>query len=84
MRLRQGATIVFVYTGSSTNFDAFDSIAYAIDEKIANIISVSYGACELNISSRTQPPGSNRVAGRDAGTDDCGCVGRCRFNRLLS
>jgi subtilase family serine protease len=44
--IAQGATIDFVYTGSSTNFNAFDSIAYAIDEKIAPIISISYGACE--------------------------------------
>ncbi len=44
--IAKGATIDFVFTGSSTNFNAFDSIAYAIDEKIAPIISISYGACE--------------------------------------
>jgi subtilase family serine protease len=44
--IAQGATIDFVFTGNSTNFSAFDSIAYAIDEKIAPIISISYGACE--------------------------------------
>ena len=42
-----GATIYFVYTGgSSNNNGAFDSLQYAVDERIANIISVSYGACE--------------------------------------
>jgi subtilase family serine protease len=46
-----GASIFFVYTGSSTNYGVFDSMQYAIDEKIANIISLSYGACELNISA---------------------------------
>ena len=44
--IAKGATINFVYTGSSTNFNAFDSIAYAVDEKVAPIISISYGACE--------------------------------------
>ena len=44
--IAKGATINFVYTGSSTNFNAFDSIQYAIFEKIGNIISISYGACE--------------------------------------
>ncbi len=46
----QGATIDFVYTGSSSNFSAFDAIAYAIDEKIAPIISSSYGACETALN----------------------------------
>jgi subtilase family serine protease len=46
------ATINFVFTGCNANpcsnstMNAFDSIAYAIDEKIAPIISISYGACE--------------------------------------
>ena len=44
--IAKGATINFVYTGSSTNFNAFDSIQYAIFEDIGNIISISYGACE--------------------------------------
>ena len=38
--IAHGATINFVFTGSNTNFDVFDSHAYAIDEKIATIISV--------------------------------------------
>jgi subtilase family serine protease len=46
-----GAEIFFVYTGSATNFGVFDSIAYAVDEKIGNIISVSYGSCEPNLSA---------------------------------
>ncbi len=46
-----GADILFVYTGSNTNFSIFDSIAYAVDEKLGNIISVSYGACESQINS---------------------------------
>lgn len=46
-----GAEIFFVYTGSNTNFGVFDSMQYAVDEKIGTIISVSYGACEPNISA---------------------------------
>ena len=41
-----GADIYFVYTGQSQSNGAFDSIQYAVDQRIANIISVSYGACE--------------------------------------
>jgi subtilase family serine protease len=41
-----GANIIFVYTGSNNAYGAFDSVAYAIDEKIAPIISLSYGSCE--------------------------------------
>ena len=41
-----GADIFFVYTGSNTNFGVFDSIEFAVDEKIGNIISVGYGSCE--------------------------------------
>jgi subtilase family serine protease len=47
--IAKGATINFVYTGSNTNFNAFDSIHYAILEDIGNIISISYGACETAI-----------------------------------
>jgi subtilase family serine protease len=42
-----GADIIFVYTGNSTNNGGvFDSIAYSVDQKLGNIISASYGACE--------------------------------------
>jgi subtilase family serine protease len=42
-----GASINFVYTGdSSNNNGVFDSYTYAVDEKIGNIISISYGSCE--------------------------------------
>jgi subtilase family serine protease len=35
-----------VYVGNGTNYSVFDSIQYAVDEKIGNIITASYGACE--------------------------------------
>jgi subtilase family serine protease len=46
-----GADIFFVYTGSTSNGGVYDSIQYAIDEKIGNIISVSYGSCEPQLSA---------------------------------
>jgi subtilase family serine protease len=45
-----GADLYFVYTGGSTNYSAFDSIVYSIDERIASIISISYGACETALN----------------------------------
>jgi len=45
-----GAEIFFVYTGDSQNSNGvFDAISYAIDQKIANIVSISYGACESSL-----------------------------------
>jgi len=48
-----GASINFVYTGNNTNYGAFDSITYAIDEKIGTIISSSYGECEADLGGQT-------------------------------
>ncbi|HET7102741.1 MAG TPA: protease pro-enzyme activation domain-containing protein, partial [Terracidiphilus sp.] len=42
-----GADIYFIYTGSSANTSGvFDAMIYSIDERIGDILSVSYGACE--------------------------------------
>lgn len=49
-----GANVFLVYVGNNTNNDVWDSIAYAVDERLANIISVSYGACEPEISASFQ------------------------------
>jgi subtilase family serine protease len=46
-----GATIYFVYVGNNANYSVFDSIQYAVDTRIAPIISISYGACETELSS---------------------------------
>ena len=50
-----GATINFVYTGGTLlngvpEFGVFDSYTYAVDNKIGNIISLSYGTCETELS----------------------------------
>jgi subtilase family serine protease len=42
-----GAQVYLVYTGNSSNYGAFNAIQYAVDERIAPIISSSYGACEV-------------------------------------
>lgn len=44
-----GADVFFVFTGNNTTYGVFNSLEYAVDEKIGNIISLSYGACEPNI-----------------------------------
>ena len=49
--IAKGATINFVFPGNDTNQDAFDSIIYAIDNKIGTIISSSYGTCEANLGT---------------------------------
>lgn len=46
-----GATIYFVYTGSSSSYSVWDAIEYAVDTRIAPIISLSYGACEAGMSN---------------------------------
>ncbi|MFZ0270394.1 MAG: S53 family peptidase [Acidobacteriaceae bacterium] len=47
----RGATIDFIYVGNSPNYSAFDSLQYAIDNKTAPIISISYGLCEPSLGS---------------------------------
>lgn len=46
-----GATIYFVYVGNNQNYSVFDSVQFAIDTRIAPIISISYGTCETDLSS---------------------------------
>jgi len=45
------ATIYFVYVGNNSNYNLWDSIQYAVDNKVAPIISNSYGICETALSS---------------------------------
>jgi subtilase family serine protease len=48
-----GANVNFVYTGSNTNYGVFDSAAYAVDQRIGNIISISYSDCEPQLTQAT-------------------------------
>jgi len=78
-----GASIIFVYTGSNTNYGVADSWAYAIDNDVAPIITSSYGNCEVENGS-TEVNQINAVlaqaaaqgqtflsAAGDSGSSDC-------------
>jgi subtilase family serine protease len=45
--IAKDATVNFVFVGNNGTSDAFDAMQYAIQNAIAPIISISYGACEL-------------------------------------
>jgi len=49
--IAKGATIYLVYVGDNSNYSVWDSLQYAVDTGIAPIISMSYGACEPDLSS---------------------------------
>jgi subtilase family serine protease len=49
--IAKGATIYFVYVGNNQNYSVWDALQYAVDTKISPIISMSYGACEPDLSS---------------------------------
>ena len=75
-----GATINFVYVGNNLNFSAFDSIQYAIDEKIGTIVSSSYGTCEVALGGETLESSFEQgtaqgqtfmAAAGDSGSTDC-------------
>ena len=86
-----GANIIFVYVGSNVADNVFDSILYAIDEKIAPIISVSYGGCETEFSSAALQP--YEAAGQQASAQgqtliassgDTGSTGCSGFTNLTT
>lgn len=49
--IAKDAAIYFVYVGNSSNYSTWDSIQYAVDNRVAPIISNSYGNCETELSS---------------------------------
>lgn len=48
-----GAKIYVVYTGDNSNAGVFESLTYAINHRIASVISGSYGVCETALNSST-------------------------------
>jgi subtilase family serine protease len=44
-----GASIDFVYVGSNANSSVFDALTYAIQNRIAPILNISYGECEADL-----------------------------------
>ena len=49
--IAQGATVYFVYVGDNPQYSIWDSIQYAVENKVAPIISDSYGVCETALSA---------------------------------
>jgi subtilase family serine protease len=47
----KGATIYFVYVGNNQNYSVWDSLQYAVDNKLSPIITLSYGDCEPDLGS---------------------------------
>ena len=45
------ANLFLVHVGSDPNYNVFDALAFAIDEDIAPVISISYGECETFLSA---------------------------------
>jgi subtilase family serine protease len=48
-----GATLDFIYVGNNQNDSVFNALQYAIDNKLAPIINISYGVCEPDLGSST-------------------------------
>jgi subtilase family serine protease len=80
--IAKGSTVFFVYTGSDQNYGAFDALQYAVTNRLAPIISVSYGLCETalgtfyasanGILAQAAAQGQSViVAAGDAGSTDC-------------
>ena len=78
--IAKAASIDFVYTGDGSNSSAFDAIIYAIDQRIAPIISSSYGDCELDLGGSTLETNFEQAAAQgqtvlsaagDDGSNDC-------------
>ncbi len=44
--IAQNANIFLVYVGSNQNYSVFDALTFAITERIAPVVSISYGICE--------------------------------------
>ncbi len=71
-----GATIEFVYTGNNETYGAFDAIQYAIDQKIAPIISSSYGECEAELSGSTLGSGAGVQPALEAALEQAAAQGQ--------
>ena len=49
----KNAAILYVYVGSNSAQNVFNSMEYAIDNNLAPVISTSYGNCEANLGAFT-------------------------------
>ena len=79
----KNASIVYVYVGNNPNYSVWDALQYAIDNKVAPVISISFGYCEaglgqtnlMAIQGWAQQANSQgqtvSAASGDAGAADC-------------
>ena len=78
----KNAAILYVYVGSNSAQNVFNSMEYAIDNNLAPVISTSYGNCEANLGTFTAVLRSDAqqansqgqtitAAAGDAGAADC-------------
>jgi subtilase family serine protease len=44
--IAKNASIIYVFTGNAANFTVIDAFEYSIDNNLAPVVSISYGACE--------------------------------------
>ena len=84
--MAQGAQIYFVYTGNSTTMNVFNSLQYSVDQRIAPVISLSYGDCETDLGqtnynaiemilTQATTQGQTVVAAAgDSGSTDCHAI----------
>jgi subtilase family serine protease len=49
--IAKNASIIYVYVGNNPNYSVWDALQYAIDNKIAPVISTSFGFCEQGLGS---------------------------------
>jgi subtilase family serine protease len=78
----KNAAILYVYVGSNSANNVFDSMEFAIDQNLAPVISTSYGNCEANLTGFTATLRSDAqqansqgqtitAAAGDSGAADC-------------
>src|SRR5205085_12447996 len=52
----KNAAILYVYAGArSTTKNVFDAFQYAVDQNLAPVVTTSYGNCEANLGTFSQP-----------------------------
>ncbi len=74
----KNATILFVYVGSNSNLNVFNSLEFAIDNNLAPVISTSYGNCEANLTGALTTLRQDVQQANVAGPNRHGGLGRCR------
>jgi len=77
----RNANVLYVTVGNSANFNVFDSLHYAVINKIAPVISISYGYCdtiqatETSILSQLAQEASSQGQTITAASGDTGAAG---------